>query len=483
MFSKMPLNYYLEKPQSIDNQKVEPVEKKKKAEKESEPDKISRRGFLKLGAKLGALGAASLVVKKNLFEDDNTSSEKEEKPKEVPRATEEQKEILEENRESIREIIDYDKKSRIEFGPKNIEALRNHWRQLYSENPKMVKSFKDAYFKMGAWKKYLISEFEEIGFTKKEAEQYIYLAIPESHWQFDAKSPVGATGAYQFMPGTARKFGLEVTENYDERMDPVISARACAKHLMDIKYKTGDMDVSLSGYNGGFVWEYIRNGGKDYEGFARFLETKVNELRDEIKNLDHLNHRVRKGQTISGISRKYGCSIQEIVDYNQLKDASSINVNQKLKIPLNDANRKKIYYKKVAGYAENMVYPAKFDSIRDLIEEGFVQEEKESLDFEEKDKFIVEASFRANHVAKAGDNLWRLSFNYKVSQEEIMTANNMKDKTLKKGTSYKIPAKNQINTLGKIAKEKKVSLSRLIKLNPGVIDYKKPIPRGAEVRL
>lgn len=47
-----------------------------------------------------------------------------------------------------------------------------------------------------------------------------FLAMIESGYEPSATSPVGAAGVWQFMPSTARSFGLEVSSFVDERRDP-----------------------------------------------------------------------------------------------------------------------------------------------------------------------------------------------------------------------------------------------------------------------
>jgi membrane-bound lytic murein transglycosylase D len=438
-----------------------------------------RRGFLKWAAVLGAAVVTGGGIR--MF----ASQEKENKDTEKARTpTEKQVEIEEENFQSIEEIIDFNKEGRIEFDLKNVEALRNYWYKRYQDDPKLRKSLEDAYYEMGAWKEYLQSEFEKIGFAKAEAEKYIYLAIPESHWQLKARSRTGAVGPYQFMPKTARSYGLnsgeyeDENQNLDERMDPVLAARACAKHLMDIRHKTGDMNVSLSGYNGGFVWDYIRNGGKDYKGFVAHMEKKVNDLRDEIKNGDSIDYTVRKGDTLLEIAQKHNCETKSIAELNSLQNAN-IKEGRKLRIPLGTNNRNLIYRDKIAGLAENMVYPAKFDAVSRLIESQFVTEKKDKIKFK---SIFPETKALKTHKVKRGDNLWRLSFNYGVSQGDIMTVNNLSDKDIKLGQELKIPDKKQLNTLAKIARYYKTDIRHLVSINPSILDIEKPIPDGTQIR-
>lgn len=56
----------------------------------------------------------------------------------------------------------------------------------------------------------------------------IFLALSESHWKKKAVSRVGAVGPWQFMPETAREWGLRVAGTVDERLNiPKSTAAAC----------------------------------------------------------------------------------------------------------------------------------------------------------------------------------------------------------------------------------------------------------------
>ena len=78
-----------------------------------------------------------------------------------------------------------------------------------------------------------------------------YLAIVESKLKTDARSWVGAVGVWQFMPGTAKRFGLRITSKYDERKNLWKSSVAAAKYL-DILYDMfGDWLLVIAAYNSG----------------------------------------------------------------------------------------------------------------------------------------------------------------------------------------------------------------------------------------
>jgi membrane-bound lytic murein transglycosylase D len=61
----------------------------------------------------------------------------------------------------------------------------------------------------------------------------------ESTYNPLARSPSGAIGMWQFMPGTARVYGLHVDNNFDERRDVVESTKAALNYLDRLNNKLG----------------------------------------------------------------------------------------------------------------------------------------------------------------------------------------------------------------------------------------------------
>ncbi len=82
-------------------------------------------------------------------------------------------------------------------------------------------------------------------------EELAYLAIVESGYNPQAKSPAGAAGSWQFMPFTGSRYGLEQSWWHDERMDPYKSAISAADYLKKLYGDFGDWHLAIAAYNAG----------------------------------------------------------------------------------------------------------------------------------------------------------------------------------------------------------------------------------------
>jgi membrane-bound lytic murein transglycosylase D len=76
------------------------------------------------------------------------------------------------------------------------------------------------------------------------------LLAQETGGKVHAYSRAGAAGPLQFMPITARRFGLHLVSGFDMRLDPVAATRASASYLTALLTRFGgDLPKALAAYN------------------------------------------------------------------------------------------------------------------------------------------------------------------------------------------------------------------------------------------
>jgi len=390
-------------------------------EKYNGPDKnISRRKALKI---IG--GGLAAIVGKKIFDEgkyayDSINYKEEDNLKEAEKVPDHhrnvsaiqseysEKEIPPEDAKAAKEAIgSYDQPANVDRHTKT--AIEKHWRERYESD--MKSSLDYAYESMQPYleklKEIFRTEFWDLirdgKIEARKCEDLAWLAIPESHWNWSEDSPKNARGPYQIVKSTGRKFGLHIEEKVkindfraekrDQRLDIHKSARAAAQALREIynrtmdKNRDGDMDVALSGYNGGYVNEYLgqchqKKCQADYGEFAENMATRINSVKKYLWSHDFVECAVSAGDSLEKFAEFYGIKAELIAKKNHLKKNFRGRYNLsgigKLTIPFSDPKDKKRFHDKVAsGFIENLNYPAKYNAVMSLIhamEEGKKEE-------------------------------------------------------------------------------------------------------------
>lgn len=122
---------------------------------------------------------------------------------------------------------------------------------------------------------YYFPIFEDILVRYDLPYELCYLSIVESALNPQARSYVGATGLWQFMPATGKKYGLEINSLVDERMCPIRSTEAACQYLSDLYKIFSDWNLAIAAYNcgpGNVNKAIHRAGGKrDFWSIYPFL--------------------------------------------------------------------------------------------------------------------------------------------------------------------------------------------------------------------
>ena len=81
-------------------------------------------------------------------------------------------------------------------------------------------------------------------------DDFKYLAVIESGLTH-VTSPAGAEGFWQFMPQTARDYGLEVNGDIDERLHLIKATESATAYLKDAYSEFGNWTLAAAAYNAG----------------------------------------------------------------------------------------------------------------------------------------------------------------------------------------------------------------------------------------
>ncbi|NOG43797.1 MAG: transglycosylase SLT domain-containing protein [Calditrichaeota bacterium] len=118
---------------------------------------------------------------------------------------------------------------------------------MFSQKQKFHAFFQKAINKSRKYVPLFREHFTEKGFP----EELLFFIIIESGFDENAISKAGAAGMFQFMPATARQYGLEVSKKSDQRFSAIKSAEASSQYLKDLYLELGSINLALTSYNSG----------------------------------------------------------------------------------------------------------------------------------------------------------------------------------------------------------------------------------------
>ena len=118
--------------------------------------------------------------------------------------------------------------------------------------------------RMGRYGSYIEARLAASGLPR----ELVYLPLIESGYETGATSNASAVGIWQFMAGTARAEGLEVSDYVDERRDPFRSTDAAIRHLSGLHNIFGSWYLAAAAYNSGSgrIARLLKDDGRSIKG-------------------------------------------------------------------------------------------------------------------------------------------------------------------------------------------------------------------------
>ena len=119
---------------------------------------------------------------------------------------------------------------------------------FYKEDPRGRRIMRGWLERQGRYRDVILTALRKA----KLPEDLLYLAMIESSYDSTERSRVGASGLWQFMPGSGRIYGLTIDRWVDERNDPVRATEAAMGAWADLYQRFGNWDLAMAAYNAGY---------------------------------------------------------------------------------------------------------------------------------------------------------------------------------------------------------------------------------------
>jgi len=195
------------------------------------------------------------------------------------------------------------------------------------------------------------------------------------------------------------------------------------------------------------------------------IDKKNNNMNNNISQLENAEpivYTVKAGDSLWNISRKYGVSVEAIIEVNNLRDKDLLSLSQKLEIPaigggVSNSNQKQepiiVTYTVVKGdtlWSISQRYDVKMSSIistnnlKEISRLSIGQEFKipiTNMDIAKAEGYNQEATAEEIiYYVEKGESLWSISREYNVKLEAIIAANSITDASkISAGQQLRIP--------------------------------------------
>lgn len=252
-----------------------------------------------------------------------------------------------------------------------------------------------------------------------------YLAVVESNFNPEARSPANAVGLWQFMSYTGKIFNLNRSWWHDERYDPEKSTVAAAKYLKHLYQKfNNNWELALAAYNSGSgtVRRAIRKAKARNKPFGYWDLKLPRETRGYVPAFFAV---ARLFENLAAYGFQPAPAWEEEVPKQVLSVAGGLSLKQisqaidfdhQVLASLNPSLR-------LGGLT-----PATGDFYNISLPHDFKIEQSHMVALEELKKYRYK--FWKFHKVRQGETLWEISRHYRIPIKKIKTFNHIRRNNL-----------------------------------------------------
>jgi membrane-bound lytic murein transglycosylase D len=121
--------------------------------------------------------------------------------------------------------------------------------EFFRDDPRGRTTFANLYRHSSRWR----DSMRRVLRRKSLPEDLVWVSMIESGFDPTARSSAGAAGLWQFMPETAKIYGLVLDRWLDERLSATLATEAAAELLGDLHRRFGSWELALAGFNMGYA--------------------------------------------------------------------------------------------------------------------------------------------------------------------------------------------------------------------------------------
>lgn len=285
--------------------------------------------------------------------------------------------------------------------------------------------------RMTAYDSMIYAQLEQMGMPK----DLIYLALVESGFKVKAYSRAKASGMWQFIPETGKRYGLEVDYWVDMRRNPEMATMAALKYLKRLHDEFGDWLLAMASYNCGegrvrrLVKEMMADTTRDSTKAVTYWELEL------PKETMRYVPRILAAMVIGHFPAQYDMKVEKQYqpDFDTVTVFDSFPLEEVAKLLKVSEDTLRTLNMELVKWCT----PPNKDSYLLRLPVGTRAAFVDGYDKMEKNNF----SSWHHHKVKKGETLGVIARQYGISITELKQANDMKSDRIRAGKSLLIPIK------------------------------------------